>query len=214
MSTTPSKEVSQKLSYLYFYLHDISQEMQSVYGLIQIVEATLSEHVELEAPKFFDMRGEFSVKISKGNPQVIKTMAKISFQTAIINICRLSEAIGHSDMRQLLKKYSPLSLERFEIFIKKYYTKEVKYYRNKYSAHPINRDTDNFLNLKEIFNLIEKILNISSMEKFRLDHFYGFVKEFHHPNITDPNQSITWAIYEMSNELRNNGITLDREKDF
>lgn len=209
-----SIDEKRKLLNLFFYLQDVSQEIQSAFGIMQIVESTLDPTIPKESVTFTEFKNTYTVHILNGNPQIIKTMAKVALQTTIINICRISEAVNNPEIKMLFAKYCPISYKRLDVFIEKRYTSHVKQYRNKYAAHPINRTTDEFLSLKEIFSLMEKILKIKTMKDLKFKDIFSFISTLHHPDVKDPDISITWAIHAISIELQKNGIDVDREKPY
>lgn len=139
-------------------------------------------------------------------------MSKIALQTTILGVCRIAEVINNPELILLLEKYCPNSYKRLDNIIGKRYTFYLKKYRNQYAAHPLNNKNDDFLSLAQIEKLLAKILDIKDFSKVKYIEIFNYVSTLHHPDLKDPELSISWAIRYMSDELKGNGIDPDKEK--
>lgn len=193
-----------KISQLFFYLQDISLDIQAAHGILQIVDCTLSSK---DASFFHEYEGNISLKINGVNHQPIYTMAKIAFENLIIAICRIEEAV--KGCSKLLKEKCPDSQKRLISFIKENCSNEVRKYRNEYFAHPFDKKKG-FITRANLISLTEKILSINSISELSIKDFILFAEKMHILNNKDPNLSFTWAIKEMSDELIRNGVKLKR----
>ncbi|MCH7311797.1 MULTISPECIES: integron-associated HEPN domain-containing protein [Acinetobacter] len=202
-----SSEDNSKLSQLFYYLQDISLELQADFAIIGLVEATLEAR---GFDSFIEYEGLITTEIKSGNPNTINTMAKVAFHNIILNICRFAEAIQKSGCGKLLRRYCPNSQIRFNKFISEYYTDDIKKYRNCYATHPMDDNTKDFTPRSELISLCEKILGISSLNNLKILDFIRFLKRIHHIDEKNPDISLVWAIYEMSLELEKSGIALNR----
>lgn len=199
-------DVKNKLSKLFFYLQDISCEIQSSYGILQIVESTLDDSIPRETVTFNDFKHSYTFQILNKNNEVVKTMAKIALQTTILGICKILEVIRNPDLKILLDKYCPNSYKRLDTIINQRYSNHMRDYRNKYVAHPLDKKNNDFLSLTQIHALLAKILEISDFKDVKFIEIFNLVSALHHPDLEDPDLSISWAIYHMSSELKINGI--------
>lgn len=201
---------SQKLSQLFFYLQDISLELQSSSALLQITKSIYDDapfRVNLEENVFAEYQMTFLKPI---NPQTLNTLPKLALHSIILNICKFAEAVTKSGCGKLLKEYCPKSLTRFNRMISEMYSDAIKEYRNRYLAHPINNQTNNFASRSELIELLKKILDISNINQLSIYDLLTFIQKLFHTNETDPDKSIAWAIFDMEKELTSNGIQLKR----
>lgn len=205
-----SIEDKKRVSKLFFYLQDCSIELQAARAIMQIVKSTLNSE-DKNGVTLTELDQAFTVKIVKHNFQTVTAMGKVSLHTAIINVCRITEAISDKQTNALLKKYCPISYNRLVKFKKLNYTPSITKYRNKYSAHPINKDTKDFLSLSEIHLLVSKILKIKNLKEMNVDVVFSFINTFHQLE-EDSENIVTWIINEMSAELKRNGVDVDSLK--
>jgi len=201
-----SEKDNLRISQLFFYLQDISLELQACSAILEIVDKTYDNN-EVE---IFKDKEIIHLKLNKINLNVLPFMAKISHQNIILNICRFAEAIKKSGCGKLLNTYCPESQKRFNIFLKDYYTDEIIKYRNCYIAHPMDNDTNDFIPYKELIELSARTLHIKTLENLTIGDFLDFLKRMHFLDESDPNKSLTWAIKGMSDELKGNNIIISR----
>lgn len=201
---------SQKLSQLFFYLQDISLELQSSSALLEITKSIYDDapfRVNLEENVFAEYQITFLKPI---NPQTLNTLPKLALHSIILNICKFFEAVKNSGCSKLLKEYCPKTLIRFNRMISEMYSDDIKDYRNQYLAHPINNQTKNFASRSELIDLLKKILDISDINQLSIYDLLTFIQKLFNTTETDPEKSIAWAIFDMEKELFSNGIQLKR----
>jgi len=198
-----------KLSKLFFYLQDISCEIQSSYGILQIVESTLNDSIPKETVTFNEFKDSYTFKILNKNDQVIRTMAKIALQTTILGICRIAEVITNPELKTLLNKYCPISSKRLDTIIIQRCSPQMKQYRNKYVAHPLDLKNNDFLSLTQIHDLLANILDISDFKNVKFIEIFNLVSSLHRPDLINPDASLSWAIHHMSGELKSKGVDPD-----
>jgi len=196
-----------KLAQLFYYLQDISLELQADFAILSLVEATLQKR---GLQTFVEFEGLITTTIQKGDPNVINTMSKVAFHNIILNICRFNEAVKKSGAGKLLKEFCPETQKRFQKFIDEYYTLDVKKYRDSYAVHPIDEKTGTFTSRSQLISLCEKIVKIDSLFKADISDFIRLLKRMHHTEVTDPDLSLAWAIHAMGPELEKHGVKLKR----
>lgn len=201
-----SEKDNLRISQLFFYLQDISLELQASSAILEIVDKVYDN----KEVKIFTDKEIIHLKLKKIDLNILPIMAKISHQNIVLNICRFAEAIKKSGCGKLLNNYCPESQKRFNIFLNDYYTDEIIKYRNCYAAHPMDNDTNDFIPYRELIELSARTLRIETLENLTIGDFLYFLRRMHFLDESDPDKSLTWAIRKMSDELKENNIILSR----
>ncbi|ENX58139.1 MULTISPECIES: integron-associated HEPN domain-containing protein [Acinetobacter] len=209
--STISKEEHEKLSQLYFFLQDISLELQADSAIFNIVEQTYDNKEFVMFEDNVSAKGIPLIHVGLGafNKNVLPILAKVAFQNIILCICRAYEAVNNTNSGKILNKYCPKSLRILHKQLNDSYDNVVGF-RNSYVAHPLDGETKNFVPVDQLVAQSKKIIGVSEDKKISIGDFLNYVKKLHFMNETDPNHSFTWAIRNMHDELKENGVTPKR----
>ena len=135
-----------KINLLFYYLQDVLLE----------IEVALA-HLDPSTKKLIEAcdARESSPSESGKNNQIFWGSACRTMQSIIIlSVCRISEAVKSSGA--ILRELAPDSSIKLNEFIKRYYTQNVREYRNEYLVHPYNKNKE----LKPVNELVELLHNI------------------------------------------------------
>jgi len=195
------------MSQLFYYLQDISLEIQSARGIVQIVHDSMTEY---KKPLTIGL-GILKMEIkAKGADQILEGMLKIALHNVMLNLCKAEEAV--SSQGRLVRKYCPEFQMRFNNLVNEYKMDDIRRYRNIYLAHPHDKTTKKFAKLDDLKNLYKQIFNseTTKIDSMNMTQFSKFLTKLHCLNETDPNTSLVWAIRKMADELSENGIEVQR----
>ena len=158
MAQNISKEEQKKICAMFFYLQDISLELQVCSNILNQAAIKLK---------------------TEGKVDIISlaSLARMVFNYTVINVFKVGELIEKN--QGFIKTYFPKSIEGLNGFRKKFYTEDLKAYRSKYVAHHLDTDTNSFLSREELLKLMCSILEINNANEMieglvkYMSNFYG-----------------------------------------
>ena len=138
MTQNISEEDQKKICAMFFYLQDISLELQACSNILHQIKEKLED--------------------SEENVLALATLSRVIFNYTVINVFKAGELIYNN--QGFIKDYFPKSLEKLNKFKSEFWTNDLKNYRNKYVAHHSDKkkkereDTSPFLSRGELLKLM------------------------------------------------------------
>ncbi len=195
-----------KIIDVYFYLQDASIEISSCASLIVMANSFL-KHKEYR--EYIEQTGQVAILYPfEGTPMAFTTMARVALHNLIINIFKICELIQN---RQEVLKNIPETNKKLNEFKKKYFTNDLKNYRNKYVAHHLDEKEKWLVPLSKLKDTLARILGLQNFdEEFEISSLVSFAQNFHLNDQEKNTNTITGIIHQSSKEIQKLGITLKR----
>lgn len=187
MTQNISEEDQKKICAMFFYLQDISLELQACSNILHQIKEKLED--------------------SEENVLALATLSRVIFNYTVINVFKAGELIYNN--QGFIKDYFPKSLEKLNKFKSEFWTNDLKNYRNKYVAHHSDKkkkereDTSPFLSRGELLKLMFRILKIDNESKMIEGLVRYMSKLYNKSNFLEGDKdTLCYTINNLSSEIK------------
>ena len=187
MTQNISEEDQKKICAMFFYLQDISLELQACSNILHQIKEKLED--------------------SEENVLALATLSRVIFNYTVINVFKAGELIYNN--QGFIKDYFPKSLEKLNKFKSEFWTNNLKNYRNKYVAHHSDKkkkereDTSPFLSRGELLKLMCRILKIDNESKMIEGLVRYMSKLYNKSNFLEGDKdTLCYTINNLSSEIK------------
>lgn len=201
-----SESDKKKLIDIFFYLQDARIEISSCYSLIIMSKLFLEMK---EYKEYIEKTGKLVILYpTEDKPLAFTAVVRVALHNLIINIFKISELI---EKNQRILKKTPNTNLKLNKFRSKYFTDDLKKYRNKYVAHHFDKKEGELVPLQQLKSYLANILSLKDFDsEIEISKIIDYVKNFYTPCENLNRNNITGIIQQFAQEIENLGIQLNR----